>query len=179
VKHILISILTLLALSVHYSEQPRTNELKIRYKIGGSSVLQRINQSPVFNTYFCRYSDRSLFVRDGDNRQNQSVVSPTVQPRQGVRDVIARDEGMRLCRKVWTEDECQSLDYIILRESGWQVGILNAEGCGGLGQACPVTKMGSLYGTLEGELNWTQQYITGRYGTAQKAKEFKEINGYY
>lgn len=119
---------------------------------------------------------------------------PQLPARQ--RDVVAREiarvspsysanrsdsqtRGMEICRQTWSEEECEALNEIITAESGWQVGIWNGEGCAGLGQACPASKMGSAYGSLEGELGWTMDYIRVRFGSPSEAKKFHIAHGWY
>jgi hypothetical protein len=51
---------------------------------------------------------------------------------------------------------------------------MNTAGSGacGLGQALPCSKMGNAYGSAEGEIEWTYNYIANRYGNPSNAWAF-------
>lgn len=61
------------------------------------------------------------------------------------------------------------VDFIISHESRWNAAALNARGCGGLGQACPASKMASSCPNWQKDavcqLKWFSGYAEGRYGT--------------
>lgn len=61
------------------------------------------------------------------------------------------------------------VDFIISHESRWNAAALNARGCGGLGQACPASKMAASCPNWQKDavcqLKWFTGYAEGRYGS--------------
>lgn len=98
-------------------------------------------------------SSRSLVRRRGRG------VIPRESSAGGGQNTSVRDEGIKICQETWSQENCQKLDYIIKHESAWIVGRKNSEGCAGLSQACPASKMGEYAGTLRGEVTWTMLYM--------------------
>lgn len=60
------------------------------------------------------------------------------------------------------------VDFIISHESRWNAAALNARGCGGLGQACPASKLANSCPEWQKDavcqLKWFSGYANGRYG---------------
>lgn len=116
-----------------------------------------------------------------------------IKPKPIVREVIARRTPTRvdvtavqaqaqiMVAQVWPEAyQWEAFNAVVSRESGWKVGIKNASsGACGLGQALPCSKMGSAYGTAEGEIAWTINYIKARYITPQRALAHEQSYGWY
>jgi uncharacterized protein YabE (DUF348 family) len=75
-----------------------------------------------------------------------------------------------------SESEFAAVDFIIGRESGWRPAAMNAGGCGGLGQACPVTKLARVCPNWQTDpvcqLNFFGGYAKGRYGSWTGAYNF-------
>lgn len=65
--------------------------------------------------------------------------------------------------------EFMYVDFIISHESGWRAGATNSGGCGGLGQACPVSKLAAACPTWQRDpvcqLRFFTGYAQGRYGS--------------
>lgn len=61
------------------------------------------------------------------------------------------------------------VDFIISHESRWNAAALNARGCGGLGQACPASKLAASCPNWQKDavcqLKWFSGYAEGRYGS--------------
>jgi len=61
------------------------------------------------------------------------------------------------------------VDFIISHESRWNAAALNARGCGGLGQACPASKLAAACPNWQRDavcqLKWFTGYAEGRYGS--------------
>jgi len=126
----------------------------------------------------------------------QKEVAPLKIQKPEVRIVVAKDKisavkpiltaeapqqrGYQYCLKHFDSANCRALVELINRESGWQVGIKNRySGACGLGQSLPCSKMGSAYGSFEGELSWTIQYIKERYKNPLIALAFHNRHNYY
>jgi hypothetical protein len=73
-------------------------------------------------------------------KEIELALKPVVQPKKesptpstkisGSKEDWMREAGI-------PESEWQYVDYIVSRESGWRVGVVNQIGCIGLGQSCP------------------------------------------
>jgi uncharacterized protein YabE (DUF348 family) len=66
-------------------------------------------------------------------------------------------------------------DFIISHESGWRVNALNSRGCGGLGQACPSSKLAAACPNWQSDavcqMRFFNGYAVGRYGSWTRAME--------
>lgn len=66
-------------------------------------------------------------------------------------------------------------DFIISRESGWRVNVLNARGCAGLGQACPGSKLANACSSWQSDavcqMRFFNTYAVNRYGSWPRAME--------
>lgn len=75
-----------------------------------------------------------------------------------------------------SEAEFGAVDMIIGRESGWRPAAMNAGGCGGLGQACPVSKLARACPNWQTDpvcqLTFFSGYAQGRYGSWTGAYNF-------
>ena len=75
-----------------------------------------------------------------------------------------------------SEAEFGAVDMIIGRESGWRPAAMNASGCGGLGQACPVSKLARVCPNWQTDpvcqLSYFGGYAKGRYGSWTGAYNF-------
>lgn len=66
------------------------------------------------------------------------------------------------------------------REGGFDPGAINpTSGACGLPQALPCKKMKCSLTDIDCQLDWQKEYISNRYGTAEKALQFRISNGWY
>ena len=82
------------------------------------------------------------------------------------------------------ESDFGAANYIISHESGWRYNATNASsGAYGLPQALPGSKMASAGSDWQTnpitQLEWFYSYCLSRYGSVQKAYEFKIAHGWY
>ena len=64
-------------------------------------------------------------------------------------------------------DQWGAMDFIIARESGWNLYAQNPSGACGLPQAYPCSKI--VWGDAASQINWFISYCTGRYGSVNGA----------
>lgn len=61
------------------------------------------------------------------------------------------------------------MNYIFQHESGWRLTAVNAEGCAGLGQSCPGSKLINACSNWQTDeqcqINFFTQYMLDRYGS--------------
>lgn len=66
-------------------------------------------------------------------------------------------------------------DFIISHESGWRVNAINSRGCGGLGQACPASKLSAACPNWQSDavcqMRFFNSYAVNRYGSWTRAME--------
>ncbi len=124
-----------------------------------------------------------LDLRDGKEiarRTIQEVV--TSQPQKQIQTkgtkvaVVSGDKVDWMRAAGISEAEFGAVDFIIGRESGWRPAAMNAGGCGGLGQACPVSKLARACPNWQTDpvcqLNYFGGYAKGRYGSWTGAYNF-------
>jgi hypothetical protein len=124
-----------------------------------------------------------LDLRDGKEigrRTIQEVV--TAQPKKQVQTkgtkvaVVTGDKVEWMRAAGISESEFAAVDFIIGRESGWRPAAMNAGGCGGLGQACPVSKLARVCPNWQTDpvcqLSFFGGYAKGRYGSWTGAYNF-------
>lgn len=74
----------------------------------------------------------------------------------------------------------QNVAELIGKESSFDIGAINpTSGACGLVQALPCKKMQCSLSDIDCQLNWQKEYISSRYGTAEKALQFWRINNWY
>lgn len=99
-------------------------------------------------------------------------------------DFVAKGDVQKLAEQkvdqTWGDSQWSAFNIIVQKESGWVVGNKNRHsGACGLGQALPCSKMGSAYGNAAGEIDWTINYISNRYGTPSIALAHHRSYGWY
>lgn len=155
---------------------------------GSGAELRLTYDLPVVASYASssNFVDLESKIHQEANDRDMIKAMPPVEPVKLDRDTMSREyravnnreqtrqKGIELCKNLASEEECRKIDYIIEHESGWVVGIENSEGCKGLSQACPGSKLGDHAGTLEGELTWTIEFAR-----AYDRIGYEGINGAY
>lgn len=146
---------------------PREDTKSLKYIIGTTNVIYsdlHLNRIILGKSNF----DIS---RERDEQRNRDVVAREQRIAQRPsQNYSSRDEGLRLCKEIWGEEECQSLDWIVQHESGWNQYAVN-KNCCGLFQRLNRCSEETL-SDFRGQLREGMQYITGRYGTAARAQDF-------
>lgn len=146
----------------------RPNVEQLTY--GGINVITSNNHNIIVFGTSRIDRENALLVQADNERRSRDLLTRAGRTRETPSEGV-RDEGLALCKILYTENECSDLDYIIQHESGWVVGRENSEGCKGLAQACPASKLGAAAGILEGELRWAYDYAIQRYGSTEEAEK--------
>lgn len=96
---------------------------------------------------------------------------------------ISGDKSALLASAGVPSSQHYAADYVIARESGWNLGARNAGGCLGLGQACPGQKLINACPSWQTDaicqIQFFSGYANGRYGSWQGALEFWLINHWW
>lgn len=156
-------------------------------KTKSETLNQRDNVSNIFSTNLDNQLSHSLPILVVSNHRN--IINPGISltdrqinlaNEQRIREEqekakiqnqstnSSREEGLQICKESWSEEDCGYLDFIFQHESGWIVGRPNSEGCAGLGQACPASKLGTSLGNLEAEIRYFMNYCLERYDNSPK-----------
>ena len=88
---------------------------------------------------------------------------------------VAGDKASLMAAAGIRESDYYAVDYIISHESHWRPGALNASGCAGLGQACPVSKLQNSCPDWSNDAVCQLRFFSGyagRYGGWQGAYAF-------
>lgn len=89
--------------------------------------------------------------------------------------VVAGNKAEIMAAAGISSSEFYAADYIISHESGWRVNAMNANGCAGLGQACPGSKLARACPSWESDavcqMRFFNSYAVGRYGSWTNAFE--------
>jgi uncharacterized protein YabE (DUF348 family) len=89
--------------------------------------------------------------------------------------VVAGNKAEIMAAAGISSSEFYAADYIISHESGWKVNAMNANGCAGLGQACPGSKLARACPNWESDpvcqMSFFNGYAVGRYGSWTNAFE--------
>jgi hypothetical protein len=132
--------------------------------------------------------------------RTHSVITPVIDPpneavsRQYLRNALPREKsrtsqtssldqeenrikGNEECLVKWSQSECQDLDWIVTRESGWNQYAKNKNCCGLFQRINKCSE--DILSSFDDQLSEGMQYITERYGTAEQAKNFWEKNYWY
>lgn len=96
---------------------------------------------------------------------------------------IAGDKSAILAAAGVPPSQHYAADYVIARESGWNLGARNAGGCLGLGQACPGSKLVAACPSWQTDatcqIQFFSGYANGRYSGWQGALDFWLINHWW
>ncbi|MDQ5972258.1 MAG: hypothetical protein QG553_417 [Patescibacteria group bacterium] len=119
----------------------------------------------------------------------QEVVSVEAVPRviaKGTKIVNTRiggDKSAILSAAGVPASQQSAADFIIARESGWNLAARNGSGCLGLGQACPGQKLVNACPNWQSDavcqVGFFSGYANGRYGSWQGAYNFWLINHWW
>lgn len=97
--------------------------------------------------------------------------------------VVAGNKAEIMAAAGISPNEFYAADFIISHESGWRVNALNSRGCGGLGQACPSTKLASACPNWQSDpicqMRYFSGYARGRYGSWSRAYEVWQIQRWW
>lgn len=97
--------------------------------------------------------------------------------------IIAGDHAALMIAAGIPESQHASAEYIISRESGWRLDARNSNGCLGLGQACPGSKLINACPNYSSDANcqlrFFTAYVNGRYGSWNGAYQFWVVNHWY
>jgi hypothetical protein len=96
---------------------------------------------------------------------------------------IGGDKGALLASAGVTGDQQFYADYVIARESGWNLTAHNAGGCLGLGQACPGSKLINACpdwaSNAACQIRFFSGYANGHYGSWERAYNFWIANHWW
>lgn len=124
-----------------------------------------------------------LDLRDGKEIGRRTIQEVVVaQPKKqtqtkGTKVAVVTGDKVEWMRAAGiSEAEFAAVDFIIGRESGWRPAAMNSGGCGGLGQACPVSKLARVCPNWQTDpvcqLSFFGGYAKGRYGSWTGAYNF-------
>lgn len=146
------------------------------YKIGGKNVLVSADH---YNHIIPGKSAFDL-ARERDEQRNKLVVrrkSQVISQSKTLQSPGARDEGLQTCRRYLSANECEALDWIVQRESGWNQYAINKNCCGLFQRLNRCSD--EILSDFNGQMIEGIRYIAGRYQTAERAKAFWTINHWY
>lgn len=97
--------------------------------------------------------------------------------------VVVGDKASIMSAAGIPADQHYAADFIISRESGWRVNALNSRGCGGLGQACPSSKLANVCPNWQSDavcqMRFFNGYAVGRYGSWTRAMEIWQLQHWW
>lgn len=134
------------------------------------------------------FVDLESKIHQEANDRDAIKAMPPAKPVRPVRDTISREYrvtdksntraiGLEICRTQWNEEDCQSLDWIIQHESGWNQYATNKNCCGLFQRLNRCSEI--ILSDFNGQMVEGMDYVVGRYGSAGKAKAFWERNHWY
>jgi len=89
--------------------------------------------------------------------------------------VVADNKAEIMAAAGISPNEFYAADFIISHESGWRVNSLNSSGCGGLGQACPASKLANACPNWQSDpvcqMSFFNNYAVRTYGSWSRAVE--------
>lgn len=115
------------------------------------------------------------FERQGDNIvpiKPQSIIPvKKYLTDDGVKN---RVKALAIVSEKYDGDELTAFDNLMKSEAGYRADAPNGNGCGGIPQACPASKMGCPLDNsgVECQTQWAMNYIQNRYGSPIKAWNF-------
>lgn len=139
---------------------------------GSQAVRQEGSPGKISKTY-------RITVENGNEVKRELLQSVTIV--EPVKRIIAKGNTVNipankqavLAAAGISPSDYAYVDYIFSRESRWNAAAMNASGCGGLGQACPATKLARVCPNWQSDpvcqTKFFTGYAVGRYGSWQGA----------
>lgn len=97
--------------------------------------------------------------------------------------VVADNKAEIMAAAGISSNEYYAADYIISHESGWRVNALSSNGCAGLGQACPASKLARVCPNWESDavcqMKFFNNYAVSRYGSWTRAFEVWQLQRWW
>lgn len=97
--------------------------------------------------------------------------------------VVAGNKAEIMAAASISPNEYHAADYIISHESGWRVNAMSSNGCAGLGQACPASKLARVCPNWESDavcqMQFFNGYAVGRYGSWTRAFEVWQLQRWW
>jgi uncharacterized protein YabE (DUF348 family) len=125
---------------------------------------------------------------DGSRKAMQTVVvldpvnKVTATGTKIVANRIGGDKGAILTAAGVPAGQQSAADFVISRESGWNLAAHNSGGCLGLGQACPGGKLVNACPNWDADASCQVRFFSGyasKYGGWQGAQEFWMLHGWW
>jgi hypothetical protein len=113
--------------------------------------------------------DRQSAILAADEQRRREVIQRLFESSKAGQSVEAIAYAQREVGRIWGDDQWEAFYNIIEKESGWVVGKISANGCAGLGQAMPASKLGAAFGDMAGEVDFFIGYCQDRYGSPNEA----------
>lgn len=113
----------------------------------------------------------------------EMVKKVVLQGSKVVETRIAGDKSAILSAAGVPVSQQYAADFVIARESGWNLAARSGSGCLGLGQACPASKLTSACPNWQTDatcqIKYFSGYANGRYGSWQGAQNFWLVNHWW
>lgn len=97
--------------------------------------------------------------------------------------VVAENKAEIMAAAGISSSEYYAADYIISHESGWRVNALSSNGCAGLGQACPASKLARICPNWQSDpvcqMKFFNNYAVSRYGSWSRAFEVWQLQRWW
>lgn len=107
-------------------------------------------------------------------------ITEPVYAKEPSKPIVWDSEVKQIVMSYFTQDEQEALDELLFRESTWNPQAMNASsGACGLFQALPCEKMGCVLIDIDCQAKWGSNYIHARYGDANQALAFHDLNNWY
>jgi uncharacterized protein YabE (DUF348 family) len=151
----------------------------------GKTVVQ---QAGAAGKKLTTYEIKTENGKEVSRKEIQSVVA--IQPvtqivAKGTKVVntnVSGDKASILSAAGVAASQQSAADFVISRESGWNLGAHNSGGCLGLGQACPGGKLVNACPNWDSDATCQVSFFTGyanKYGGWQGAQEFWLLHGWW
>lgn len=116
--------------------------------------------------------------------QEVQVAEPITQIQtKGTKATVSGDKVEWMRAAGIPEDQFAAVDFIIGHESGWRPNAMSSRGCGGLGQACPASKLANVCPDWQidpvCQLRFFNGYAVSRYGSWTGAYNFWLANHWW
>jgi len=125
-------------------------------------------------------------VETSRNIIQEIVVTPPVKKivaRGRKAPVVAGNKAEIMAAAGISANEYYAADFIIGHESGWRVNAQNSRGCGGLGQACPYTKLANSCPNWQSDpvcqMRYFTNYARSKYGSWSRAYEVWQLQRWW
>lgn len=153
-------------------QQRQSKSLELKVKSIQNTSNEKLEQKQQEIEQLQKEKDDALKQAEAKKQEKLRIAEAQQAEQQRVQTaVFSSDHGSIMAQAGIAPTDYGAVEYIFQHESSWVANRTNSEGCIGLGQACPASKLYSICPTLDSicQVHFFNDYAIARYGSWSNA----------